>query len=59
MHLPLIMLSQMYVQIGKMSLEASAKDYKKGKQNLPTKCRGTKNVGRKNPSTNLNDAPEA
>ena len=34
MHLPLIMLSQMYVQIGKMSLEASAKDFKKGKQNL-------------------------
>ena len=31
MHLPFIMLSQMYVQIGKISLEASAKDFKRGK----------------------------
>ena len=32
MHLPFIMLSQMYVQIGKISLEASAKDFKRGKK---------------------------
>ena len=31
MHLPFIMLSQMYVQIGKISLKASAKDFKRGK----------------------------
>ena len=33
MHLPFIMLSQMYVQIGKISLEASAKDFKRGRKN--------------------------
>ena len=31
MHLPYIMLSQMNVQKGKISLKASAKDFKKGK----------------------------
>ena len=34
MHLPFIMLSQMYVQIGKISLEASAKDFKRGKNRV-------------------------
>ena len=34
MHLPFIMLSQMYVQIGKISLEASAKDFKRGENRV-------------------------
>ena len=31
MHLPIIMLSQMNLQKGKISREASAKDFKRGK----------------------------